>query len=57
MKPGMYYFHENAHCKSSGKWGINHNGQYKVINEKDYNVKHLFLISVQNIWGKFTQWP
>ena len=50
-KPGMDYLLENAHYNSSGKWGITHNGQYKVINDKDYNVKHLFLSSVHNIWG------
>ena len=57
MKPGMDYFHENAHYNSSGKWGITQNGQYKVINEKEYNVKHLFFSSVHNIWGTYTWWP
>ena len=49
MKPGMDYLLENAHYNSSGKWGITQNGNYKVINDKDYNVKHLFLNSVHNI--------
>ena len=43
IKPGMDFFLEKAHSDNSGKWGITYNGHYKVINDKDYNVKYFIL--------------
>ena len=39
-KAGMDYFLKKEHSGNDGKWGITYNVHYKVINEKEYNVKY-----------------
>ena len=36
-------FLEKAHYENSGKRGITYDGHYKVINNKEYNVKYFIL--------------
>ena len=39
--PDMYYLTKNAYYDDSGQWGITYHRHYKVLNDKDSDVKYL----------------
>ena len=40
--PDMYYLTKNVYYDDSGQWGITYHEHYKVLNDKDSDVKYLF---------------
>ena len=43
VEPGMGYFPEKVYSDYSGQWNIIHHGKYKVITNKDSDVKYFLL--------------